>query len=61
MKFIRDTNNLPTFQGIHVHVGNIDDGAEATVAVRRETPLQPYSADQATREFSIKRFGTQMN
>ena len=49
---LREKSHL--FQGIHVHVGNIDDGAEATVAVQREAP---ESVDPP-REFSIRRFGS---
>ena len=49
---LREKSHL--FQGIHVHVGNIDDGAEATVAVQREAP----ESGDPPREFSIRRFGS---
>ena len=47
----REQSNI--LQGIHVHVGNIDDGAEATVAVRREAWLP----DGYSRIFRLYVFG----
>ena len=50
------TGTIPplALQGIHVHVGNIDDGAEATVAVQRQAP----ESGDPPRKFSIRRFGS---